>query len=108
MLAPQVIFYIPLVGAGSAGAVLAARLSEDPDITVAVLEAGPEETHLPAVDIPLASPSLWGGEHLWKYYSVPQNKSCQGMVDKRCRFIAGKVLGGGSTINMQLYQRGHR
>ncbi len=87
---------------------MASRLSEDANITVAVLEAGPEETKFPAVDIPLATGSLWGGDHIWKYYSIPQKKSCQGMVDKKCRLIAGKLLGGSSSINMQVYQRGHR
>ncbi len=87
---------------------VAARLSEDANITVAVLETGPEETNLPTVDIPLATPSLWGRDTAQQYYTIPQKKSCQGMVDRKCSFHLGKVLGGGSTVNLQMYQRGHR
>ncbi len=71
-----------IVGAGSAGSVVASRLSEDEDVTVAVLEAGPEETSVQAIDVPLAAASFWGGPHLWKYETIPQKKSCQAMVDK--------------------------
>jgi choline dehydrogenase len=56
------------VGGGTAGSVLANRLSEDPDITVLVLEAGGEESGFPNVDIPLLSTFFRYKEYDWNYY----------------------------------------
>ena len=64
-----------VVGAGSAaGAVLAARLSEEEDTTVLVIEAGGEETNM-SLDIPLPHPSLQNTSVDWVYYTEPQTHS---------------------------------
>jgi choline dehydrogenase len=83
-----------IVGGGSAGAVLAARLSEDPDRTVRLLEAGPVYTprHFPAI---LADASIVGGgtRYDWGYMSEP------GYVGHPIHAIRGKVIGGSSAVN---------
>ena len=75
------------VGAGTAGCVLASRLSEDPSVTVLVLEAGDEETKYPAVDVPLRAGENYGSEADWKFKSAPQTHACQGIKNKVKREI---------------------
>jgi len=70
------------VGAGSAGAVLAARLSENPSVNVLLLEAGGSENIIS--DIPLAYQSLQNTPMDWAYRTVPQEASCFGLKDKVC------------------------
>ena len=91
-----------VVGGGSAGSVMAARLSEDPSVTVALLEAGPEQK-----DVRLAVPALLGealGSKVacWDYATVPQ----ESLGGRRLRWPRGKVMGGSSAINGMCYQRG--
>ena len=91
-----------IVGGGSAGSVMAARLSEDPAVTVALLEAGPEQK-----DLRLAVPALLGealGSKVacWDYATVPQER----LGGRRLRWPRGKVMGGSSAINGMCYQRG--
>jgi choline dehydrogenase-like flavoprotein len=92
-----------IVGGGSAGCVLAARLSEDPDVTVALLEAGPADSsvliHCPAGVAMLAKT----GQGLWDYETVPQ----AGLNGRRGYQPRGKVLGGSSSTNAMIYTRGH-
>jgi choline dehydrogenase-like flavoprotein len=95
-----------IVGAGSAGAVIANRLSEIDDWNILLLEAGGD----PPVtsEIPAFLFSTIGSSSDWGYKAEPEEGICQGMADKQCHLPRGKVLGGSSTINAMLYVRGHR
>jgi choline dehydrogenase len=94
-----------IVGAGSAGCALAARLTEDPDVRVLLLEAGPVDhawdwrLHMPAA---LAYP-LKGKTYNWHYESEPEPF----MDGRRMYCPRGRVLGGSSSINGMAYVRGH-
>ncbi|EDW37633.1 GL27095 [Drosophila persimilis] len=95
-----------VVGAGAAGCTLAARLSEDPSWKVALLEAGGVENiaHL----TPVLAGYLQQTASNWGYHSVPQRLSCLGMNNQECALPRGKVLGGTSSINYMIYNRGNR
>ncbi|XP_055957864.1 L-sorbose 1-dehydrogenase isoform X2 [Patella vulgata] len=99
-----------IVGAGSAGSVLANRLSKDSSLKVLVLEAGTDDQQPSStvIKIPMMCASAQRTEYDWQYYSVPQNKCCKGLWGERMFMPRGKVLGGSSQINYQLYVRGHR
>jgi choline dehydrogenase len=92
-----------IVGAGSAGCVLAARLSEDPETSVLLLEAGPPDANQ-NIHIPLGYLSLARTEVDWDYVSAPE-PGCNG---RRIGLPRGKVLGGSSSINAMVYIRGNR
>lgn len=85
---------------------VANRLSEDPHVTVLLLEAGGSENIIS--DIPLAYQALQGTPVDWQYETVPQEASCFGLREKRSKWPRGKVLGGSSTINAMVYTRGAR
>ncbi|MBI1251014.1 MAG: choline dehydrogenase [Alphaproteobacteria bacterium] len=93
-----------IVGAGSAGCVLASRLSEDPDVTVALLEAGPKDTSL-LVKMPAGAGSLFKTKNPrnWGWETVPQ-KNLNNRVLWQPR---GRGWGGSSAINGMIYIRGH-
>ena len=93
-----------IVGAGSAGCVLAARLSEDPQVRVLLLEAGPRDRN-PWIHVPLGYGKLFNHPRLnWRFQSQPE----PGMHGRRINQPRGKVLGGSSSINGLLYVRGQR
>src|ERR1700761_2791907 len=92
-----------IVGAGSAGCVLAARLSEDPDVRVALLEAGGEDT-APEIRIPAIFPIMFKTELDWDLFGDPE----PGMDNRRLYLPRGKMLGGCSSINAMIYVRGNR
>src|SRR5437868_7677936 len=92
-----------IVGAGSAGCVLANRLSEDPAAKVLLLEAGGHDRQR-EFRIPAAFPKLFKTSCDWAYYTEPQSH----LHNRRLYWPRGKVLGGCSSINAMIYIRGHR
>ncbi|EHH06921.1 dehydrogenase/oxidoreductase [Agrobacterium tumefaciens CCNWGS0286] len=91
-----------ITGAGPAGCVLANRLSEDPDVNVLLLEAGGGDWN-PLFHMPAGFAKMTKGVASWGWETVPQ-KHMKGRV---LRYTQAKVLGGGSSINAQLYTRGN-
>lgn len=94
------------MGAGSAGAVLANRLSEDPAIKVLLLEAGGSENIFS--DIPIAAATLQLTPIDWAYKTEPQELSCFGLENHQSNWPRGKILGGSSVLNYMLYVRGNK
>lgn len=94
-----------IVGAGTAGATIAARLAEDPHVTILLLEAGGSETVVS--NTPALSESLLGTIMDWKFESVPQNESCFALKEQKSLLPCGRVLGGTSAINRMIYLRGN-
>ena len=92
-----------VIGAGSAGCVLAARLSEDPAVRVLLLEAGPADRSW-RIDMPAAVGSLLANDRFnWAYVSDPEPH----LDGRRLAHPRGRVLGGSSSINGMVYIRGH-
>ena len=94
-----------VVGAGTAGCVLAARLSEDPDATVALLEVGPSDAGSPvALRMPAAMGlAIKGERYNWAYLTEPE----PGLKGRRLAYPRGRVVGGSSSINGMVYLRGN-
>ncbi len=99
---PDTYDYI-IVGAGSAGCVLANRLSADAQVSVCLLEAGGQDDAR-EVRIPAAFAKLFKGPADWDYHTLPQPH----MKDRAMYWPRGKLLGGCSSINAMIYIRGHR
>ncbi len=92
-----------IVGAGSAGCVLAGRLSEDAGVSVALLEAGDEDSQA-EVHIPAAFPALFKSSVDWDLLGEPE----PGLGNRRLYLPRGRMLGGCSSINAMIYVRGNR
>jgi choline dehydrogenase len=90
-----------VVGAGSAGAAVAARLSEDPRVSVLLLEAGGPDRAL-ELHVPAAFSKLFRGEYDWSYDTVPQ----PGLEGRTIYWPRGKTLGGSSSLNAMMWVRG--
>lgn len=93
-----------IIGAGSAGCVLANRLGEDAAKSILVLEAGGSDRHW-VIRVPIGVAKVWNAERFnWAYQSEPEPH-----VDNRSIYHPrGKIVGGSSSINMMAYVRGHR
>ncbi|XP_075557044.1 glucose dehydrogenase [FAD, quinone]-like isoform X1 [Dermacentor variabilis] len=95
-----------IVGGGSAGSVLANRLSADPGNNVLLLEAGGPETV--AEQVPFLAPFLATEANTWGYKTVPQKDACLGFPERRAGMTQGKILGGSSVLNSMSFVRGNR
>ena len=95
-----------VVGAGSAGCVVANRLTEVSDWNVLLLEAGREENLI--MDIPMLAQYLQVTEANWNYRSIQSNNSCLGLINRQCMFPRGKVMGGSSVLNYMVHTRANR
>jgi len=90
-----------IVGAGATGAVIANRLSEDPKTNVLLIEAGPADRNA-NIHRPAALYKLFDGKLTWNYQTVPQVHA----DNREMLFLQGRVLGGGSSINANVFTRG--
>jgi len=93
-----------VVGAGSSGAVLVNRLTEDPAVSVVLLEAGVSGERDPLVTTPGRWVSLLGTSYDWSYVTDPE----PGLEGRRLACPRGKAQGGSSAINAMVHIRGHR
>lgn len=93
-----------IIGGGTAGLVVAARLSENPDLTVGVLEAGPAAFEERRINVPGRLSESLGSEYDWKFETVAQ----AGVNGRTLPWARGKVLGGSSALNFMTWNRGNR
>ncbi|KAJ6437674.1 GMC oxidoreductase [Purpureocillium lavendulum] len=102
--APSDSFDYVVVGAGTSGLVIANRLSEDPSVSVAIIDPGPDERDNPLVQNPAAWTSLLNTSVNWRYQTIPQVNASNRIIE----FDAGKGIGGTSLINGMTYIRGDK
>ncbi|KAG6451017.1 hypothetical protein O3G_MSEX006882 [Manduca sexta] len=95
-----------VVGAGSAGCVVANRLSEVKKWRVLLLEAGPEEPDVTSV--PALAPALGRSSIDWMYRTQPEELTCRAQRGQTCQWLSGRVMGGSSATNYMVYMRGNR
>ncbi len=91
-----------IVGGGSSGCVLASRLSDNPDVRVLLIEAGGKDNH-PLIHMPAGFAAMTTGPFTWEMKTVPQVHA----NDRQIVYVQAKVLGGGSSINAEIFTRGH-
>ncbi len=91
-----------IVGGGSAGCVLAARLTENPAVRVLLMEAGGRDRH-PYIHMPVGFAKMTTGPFTWGLTTAPQ-KHCE---NREIPYAQARVIGGGSSINAEIYTRGH-
>ena len=91
-----------IVGGGSAGCVLAARLSEDGSTKVLLLEAGGKDSH-PFIQMPVGFAKMTAGPYTWGLKTVPQKHA----FDREISYSQARVIGGGSSINAEVFTRGN-
>jgi len=108
MLVPFIVVVLKrvLVGAGSAGAALATRLTEDPSLRILLLEAGQSEDFMS--EIPSYAAYLQRGIQDWHFISTPQENAYLALSGRQMLIPRGKVLGGTSTLNYMLWVRGNQ
>uniref|UniRef100_A0A1B6HLV3 Glucose-methanol-choline oxidoreductase N-terminal domain-containing protein n=1 Tax=Homalodisca liturata TaxID=320908 RepID=A0A1B6HLV3_9HEMI len=94
-----------IIGSGSAGAVIANRLSENSEWKILLLEAGGDPTK--TSEVPAFYGFLQKSILDWQYQTDSEGDNCLGMVNNSCYWPRGKVLGGSSTINGNIYVRGN-
>jgi choline dehydrogenase len=99
----EAVYDYVIVGAGSAGCVLAARLSEDEDVSVALIEAGGSDRQ-PEIQTPLMFPAVFKSALDWDLYGEPE----PGLDNRRLYLPRGRVVGGCGSINAMIYIRGNR
>jgi glucose dehydrogenase (acceptor) len=95
-----------VVGGGSAGSVVASRLSEIPEWNVLLIEAGLDEPT--GTQVPSMFLNFIGSDIDWAYQTEPEPQACLGETEQRCYWPRGKVLGGTSVMNGMMYIRGSR
>ena len=93
-----------IVGGGSAGCAVAARLAEDPGCRVLLLEAGPDAGGVAEIRVPAAYSRLFRTQYDWNYVTLPQERA----DGRPVYWPRGKVLGGSSAMNAMIYIRGSR
>lgn len=91
-----------VVGGGSAGCVLAARLSEDPSASVCLIEAGGRDTN-PLIHMPVGFAKMTTGPLTWGMTTAPQRHA----NNREIPYAQARVLGGGGSINAEIFTRGH-
>lgn len=91
-----------IVGGGSAGCVLAARLSEDPSARVCLIEAGGKDSN-PLIHMPVGFAKMTTGPLTWGLMTAPQKHA----NNREIPYAQARVLGGGSSINAEIFTRGH-
>ena len=91
-----------IVGGGSAGCVLANRLSENPDARVLLIEAGGKDSH-PLIHMPAGFAAMTSGPFTWEMKTAPQKHA----NNREISYTQARVLGGGSSINAEIFTRGN-
>lgn len=93
-----------VVGGGTAGLVVAARLSENPALTVGILEAGPVALDEPSINVPGRLGETLFTKYDWQFETMPQ----PGFNGRKLAWNRGKVLGGSSALNFMMWTRGSK